>query len=63
MPPIETELVKDAFKYNNLAVFNDSAKMVGFLEQFKEGKIVFLMMSSGNFDRLKMKELANKLLV
>lgn len=62
LPSLNKEVVEDAFKYNKLAVFNESSKMVQFLEEISGQKIVFLMMSSGNFDGINMNELANKLL-
>jgi len=62
LPTLDKEVVEDAFKYNKLAVFNESPKMVQFLEEVRGQKTVFLMMSSGNFDGINMNELANKLL-
>jgi UDP-N-acetylmuramate: L-alanyl-gamma-D-glutamyl-meso-diaminopimelate ligase len=62
LPALDKDLVGDAFKYNKLAVFNNSSEMIQFLEQITGRKVVFLMMSSGNFDGVNMKELAIKLL-
>lgn len=61
LPGLNKEEVKDAFKFDNLGVFNDSAKMIEFLNQFAENKAVFLMMSSGNFDGIDFNKLADKL--
>lgn len=62
LPGLDKEVVKNSFNYNNLAVFNASYEMVQFLKQNKAEKVVFLMMSSGNFDGIKMKELVKILL-
>jgi len=62
LPVLETEKVTLAFKYNKLAVFNESSDLIKFLNNFHFQKVVFLLMSSGNFNGIKMDELAKKLL-
>ncbi|HEY9114652.1 MAG TPA: Mur ligase family protein, partial [Bacteroidales bacterium] len=62
LPILDKQVVADAFKYNKLAVFNESSEMVQFLQNIKKKKIVFLMMSSGNFGGLNMNDLAINLM-
>jgi UDP-N-acetylmuramate: L-alanyl-gamma-D-glutamyl-meso-diaminopimelate ligase len=63
LPSLGKKVVEDAFKYNKLAVFNESDELIQFLGKIQKKKTVFLMMSSGNFDGINMNDLSAKLLV
>jgi len=54
--------VKDSFKNEKVKVFTNSKEMVESLKKLKGKDTVFLMMTSGNFDGIKMEELADLLL-
>jgi UDP-N-acetylmuramate: L-alanyl-gamma-D-glutamyl-meso-diaminopimelate ligase len=49
--------VKAAFNREDLIVFNDSALMLDYLKQNIQAQEVILMMTSGNFDGIRMEEL------
>jgi UDP-N-acetylmuramate: L-alanyl-gamma-D-glutamyl-meso-diaminopimelate ligase len=54
---ITPEQVKAAFDREDLIVFNDSAKMLDYLKQNIQAREIILMMTSGNFDGIKMEDL------
>jgi UDP-N-acetylmuramate: L-alanyl-gamma-D-glutamyl-meso-diaminopimelate ligase len=59
---INPQEVKDSFKNEKVKVFTNSKEMVESLKKQKGKETVFLMMTSGNFDGIKMEELADLLL-
>jgi UDP-N-acetylmuramate: L-alanyl-gamma-D-glutamyl-meso-diaminopimelate ligase len=59
---INPQEVKDSFKNEKVKVFTNSKEMVESLKKLKGKDTVFLMMTSGNFDGIKMEELADLLL-
>lgn len=59
---ISAEQVHAAFAKDDLKVFTDSSEMVEFLEQQDYRASTLLLMSSGNFSGLNMKNLAEELL-
>jgi len=59
LPELSKKDVVDAFGRNNLHVTNDSNEMVSWLETVKKPNTVFLMMSSGNFNGINIKEVAD----
>ncbi len=62
MPPLSIDEVKAFFKHPNLTVFTDNQAFVAFLKQRKFQSRNLLMMTSGTFVGLNLKELANELL-
>lgn len=60
--PISVQEVKDAFNSSNVEVFTDSDMLKVQLMSNEKEKTVFLMMSSGTFDGMDMKELADELI-
>ncbi|MCB0820083.1 MAG: peptidoglycan synthetase [Bacteroidetes bacterium] len=58
---ITPEQVKKAFDREDLVVCNNSAQMIEFLQENVLPEEVILMMSSGNFDGIKMEELPQQL--
>lgn len=61
LPELDKQDIFKAFANENLEVFNDSSNMQQWLLSQKEENTVFLMMSSGNFDGIKLDELSNHL--
>jgi UDP-N-acetylmuramate: L-alanyl-gamma-D-glutamyl-meso-diaminopimelate ligase len=59
---INPQEVKKSFKNEKVKVFTNSKEMVESLKKLKGKDTVFLMMTSGNFDGIKMEELADLLL-
>jgi len=55
------ELVKEAFQREDLTVLQDSAAVEGLLLDLPAGDCVFLIMSSGNFSGLDLKQLAESI--
>ncbi|MNY66768.1 hypothetical protein D3C86_2042470 [compost metagenome] len=62
MEPISEEQVKEAFNSDNIQVFTDSKKLETYLLAQKWKNANLLLMSSGNFDGIDFKELAEKVL-
>jgi UDP-N-acetylmuramate: L-alanyl-gamma-D-glutamyl-meso-diaminopimelate ligase len=59
---IDPEDIRKAFnKKEELRVFTDSGEMISWLKEQGTGPKVFLMMSSGNFNGINFKELAQQL--
>lgn len=62
LPPISEDDIKETFGRKDLLVFTDSKKIEAFLENQEWKNKSLLMMSSGNFDGIDFKELADKLI-
>ncbi len=62
LPPISVEEIKKGFNKSKLDVFTDSKLLVEFIKKqnLKDG--VLLLMTSGNFDGINLKEFANELI-
>ena len=63
LPPISSKMVYDAFGRKDLEVFNNRELLESKLLNMKEKKIVFVMMSSGNFDGIDLKTFSKKLVL
>lgn len=61
LPPISAEDIKAEFGQNNIQVFTRGEDLKTFLQQQKWPQTNLLMMSSGNFDGLDMKQLSEEL--
>lgn len=61
LPEITIEEVKKGFNKSKLEVFTDSKKVVEFVKKQNLKDTVLLFMTSGNFDGLDLKALANEL--
>lgn len=61
LAPISIEQVKDAFGREDLLVFNDSESLQKLLKDMNWNDKVLLMMSSGNFDGIDLKDFAKKI--
>ncbi len=61
LPQLEKEEVKNMLSHPGLEVFNDSCKMVEWLKKTKQAETNYLFMSSGNFDGIDLKDLAEEL--
>jgi UDP-N-acetylmuramate: L-alanyl-gamma-D-glutamyl-meso-diaminopimelate ligase len=62
MPPLSAEEVKAFFKHPNLQVFTDNQAFVAYLEKQSFKSRNLLLMTSGTFNGLNLKDLALKLL-
>jgi UDP-N-acetylmuramate: L-alanyl-gamma-D-glutamyl-meso-diaminopimelate ligase len=61
LPPLSVEKVKEVFDYENLTIFEDSKKLVHWLEKHKGPDTVYLCMSSGNFDGIDLPNISKRL--
>jgi UDP-N-acetylmuramate: L-alanyl-gamma-D-glutamyl-meso-diaminopimelate ligase len=61
LKPITEEQVKSAFGGNNIEVYTDSKKLVADIKQMDWKEANLLMMSSGNFDGVDLKVLAEEI--
>lgn len=61
LPMLDPEEIRDAFGCKTLMVFSDKAELISELLQKREDKTNFLLMSSGTFDGLNLRELAEEL--
>lgn len=61
LPPITEKDIKTAFDTPKMLVFNDSERMQDFLKSMSHKDTVVLLMSSGNFDGINLKEFAIQL--
>ena len=59
---IDAEDIKKSFNRNDLLVFNNSEKLKNHLINTKFEDSILLLMSSGNFDGINLKELADELI-
>jgi UDP-N-acetylmuramate: L-alanyl-gamma-D-glutamyl-meso-diaminopimelate ligase len=62
LPEITENDVLKGFANKKLNVFNDSSEMQKFIKLQKMENTILLLMSSGNFDGINMKEFANEVL-
>ena len=62
LPPIQPEMIFNAFQRNDLQVFNDSEKMKNALLAMDWRKSVLLLMSSGNFDGINLNQFGEKII-
>jgi UDP-N-acetylmuramate: L-alanyl-gamma-D-glutamyl-meso-diaminopimelate ligase len=61
LPPVTPEMIYNAFKNNNMLVFQDTEQLIEKLLSMKWENQNLLMMSSGNFDGINYNELSAKL--
>ncbi|MCS6795364.1 MAG: Mur ligase family protein [Raineya sp.] len=61
LAPITAEDIKTAFEIPHLQVFDDSQKLANFLKSQNLANSCLLLMSSGNFDNLPLKEIAEQI--
>lgn len=62
LPDLQPEDIVKAFDFKNLAIFADSNKLVSWLTKQTNEKVIYLMMSSGNFDGIDLNTLAKETL-
>ena len=62
LAPLSPDDVKKAFGNENIKVFSDSAELFSALKKIKSHNIVFLLMSSGDFDGVDFIKLSEELL-
>lgn len=62
LTPITKDEVRDAFGTKNVEVFTESAALQERLKEIDYRNVVLLMMSSGTFDGIDVKEFANQLI-
>lgn len=62
LPPLTIEQVKENFANDKLIVFNDSAKLKEYLLSINWKDKNLLMMSSGDFDCIDLKELSGRIM-
>lgn len=62
LPPITPDEVKKAFNHSNMTVFTNNRQLERALNRFKWKQKNLLLMSSGTFGGLKLKQLAKQLL-
>jgi UDP-N-acetylmuramate: L-alanyl-gamma-D-glutamyl-meso-diaminopimelate ligase len=62
MPPLSPDEVKAFFNHPNLQIFTDNQALVAHLEKYSFKSRNLLLMTSGTFNGLNLKELATKLL-
>ncbi len=62
LPPISAEDIRTAFDVPNLQVFEDSRKLADFLKSQNYANTSLLLMSSGNFDNLSLKQMAEEVI-
>ncbi len=61
LPELHAEDVREGFGNEKIAIFDNSKKMTGWLHKQKQPGTIFLMMSSGNFDGIDLKQLSTQL--
>jgi len=62
LPPITAEMIHKSFGRGDLQVFDDSSKMVELLMNVPSQQTIFLMMSSGDFNGIDVKQLGEKII-
>lgn len=62
LDPVSEDLIRQSFKHKNLQVFTDSAEVLATLKAKDWTNKNLLLMTSGNFDGLNLKEVAEGLL-
>lgn len=60
LKPISEQQVKNAFNRNDLKVYNNSSELVNDLLKTRRPDSVYLMMSSGNFDGVDLRQFSEK---
>jgi UDP-N-acetylmuramate: L-alanyl-gamma-D-glutamyl-meso-diaminopimelate ligase len=63
LPPISSKMVFDAFGREDLVVLNNREELESKLLAIKEKKVVFVMMSSGNFNGIDLQAFSKKLVL
>jgi UDP-N-acetylmuramate: L-alanyl-gamma-D-glutamyl-meso-diaminopimelate ligase len=61
LPPISVEDIKKGFNKTKLEVFTDRQKLVDFIKKQNLKDSVLLLMTSGNFGGINLKDFANEL--
>jgi UDP-N-acetylmuramate: L-alanyl-gamma-D-glutamyl-meso-diaminopimelate ligase len=61
LKPVTTDIIKNAFKNPDIKVYTDSSALQKDLLSTGSQQLVFLLMSSGNFDGMDMNSFAEKL--
>lgn len=59
MPSISGDEIKKAFKRDDLKVFTNSEQLSDYIKSLRSDKTNLLMMSSGNYDGIDLKNIAN----
>jgi len=62
LSPISENDIKKAFNHSKLEVFTDSHQLRNHIKKLDLHQSVLLMMSSGNFDGIHLKEFSKELL-
>lgn len=62
LPAISAEDIRTAFDLPNLQIFEDSKKFADFLKSQNYANTSLLLMSSGNFDNLPLKQMAEEII-
>ncbi len=62
LPPITAEMILQSFGRNDLQVYNDSTKLQDKLLNINRNNVVFLMMSSGDFNGINVNKLGEKII-
>jgi UDP-N-acetylmuramate: L-alanyl-gamma-D-glutamyl-meso-diaminopimelate ligase len=63
LPPLSTETVREAFGGNAVAVSDNSSELLGMVKDVKGRDVVFLIMSSGDFNGTGMQLFAEELVI
>ena len=63
LPPISPEMIFEAFKREDLQIFNDSNILKNKLLTMDWNRSVLLLMSSGNFDGINLNEFGEKIVL
>lgn len=63
LPFLLPEEIKSSFEDDSLQVFDDINELLAYLESLSWKNTNLLLMSSGNFDGLDLKRLADKILL
>ena len=63
LPPLSTEKVREAFGGNAVAVSDNSSELLGMVKDVKGRDVVFLIMSSGDFNGTGMQLFAEELVI
>lgn len=62
LPPITAEMIMQSFGRNDLQVYNDSIGLQDKLLNINRNNVVFLMMSSGDFNGINVNKLGEKII-
>jgi UDP-N-acetylmuramate: L-alanyl-gamma-D-glutamyl-meso-diaminopimelate ligase len=61
LKPITTDIVRRAFANNNISVFTDSDNLLSELQKDNSEKVIYLLMSSGNFGGIDLNAFAKRM--